>query len=1003
MALDTLFQSNSSSSGTSSSSGQYVQDSFLDTSRQPSNNTGLTSTALTNPLGFFLNDNDTPQYAVKRLYIKNIVLIEDRTKWISNKPTYEIVWNENCAAVKAYVVGAVRLRQQPSGTCVEIREVGDLIGVTGVVRQVAWLLNSTTQTGTCTRYTDSVAGSTLTFGSAAATSDSDGLNISTPQLHNTSLNDENIHDYRLVANEYQTLRVSGVIVYTQNAGSNIKVNPGSTYLDKSLISTGSVAGVTLPTITSSLGAVTAIQKTLLGGITLATVETPYVSTVGTGFSGTNLVSVSVGSGASFPQGLGIIAAAGTSMYVGVVTSQSSDTLTISPTLTFGLSNATVYKAWSGIPTLAISASLYTLKKSIDFTTQNNTVDSLGFNVGSSGLLSYSDPEFGNRLWGRNLAISSADNVVGLGFLGNTAAFLQVDGEFAAAEFEWMGQGIMHATLSVNGIDNWGINTGFTGPLKRTVITDAGQGWNSFVFTPGQSFIGAVLTKVNLYDRASPAGSTLGLLGYFPTAQTYVERIPSNSATVMPIGPNRRLYADSLYMTGNWVRGSSHTLAGGVGWYGATTACVLAFQYYGKNFGFIGTEGGSMVATLDGASIGYGFNTMKTVPTLGWHSVTLQWQAGATTIVSAVDLQMSQTREIVNKQNYVPLSDLKNIPSIFTTQYTPTQAKDGDIWIQKKSNAVNAQPTIWIKLFNFWNQLSIGLVSDDPNALTFVRSHGSSTSAAAGSVQDVELFNLISWQTGVASTLGAARQASTGDNTYLGNHYVIDGANTSGSVTARNNYSNKFSWISGTTRSTAKAPSRSSEFNNFLYSNNGSTDLNAVNGQTGADKWNGTAWSTPTAWAYACLGGVAFKQGSLLYVTGGLSTGGGDLTTTNTRTSADSVAAGTANPSATSTMSGSQSSIGGFISHAGATDSASTASYQWNGSAWSSSITASYSSVGNNCSATAFMPSSRLAITNGGIVSAGGAAQTQAETFNGIAFTASTASSTARANATTSAI
>ncbi len=1000
MAVDTMFQNSGSGSGSGSS--DYIEDNFLDTSNKASNNSGLSSTALKNPLSFYLNDTNTPQYATKTLFIKELALIEDRSKWVDLKPTYEIVWTENNESVKGYVVGTVRMRQVVKGKCVEIIETGDLIGLSGVVRQVAWLVNSTSQTGTALRYTDGVAGTNVTFGSAQAATDGNGVNSYLPLLHNSSLEDENIHDFRVAANQYGVLQVVGVVVYTQNATTNINVNPGETYVEKTLVTQTSDTALSLPTVTSKIGALNTVKQNSSATPSLDKIEAPYINSVAVGFIDTNLINVSVGTGASFPIGTGVAAISGTSYYVGFVTNQSTDTLTVSPTLPFGLSSNNIYKVWTGIPTLAISATLYSLKKCIDFSTQNNTIEPNGFFNGQSFCLFNSDRETNYRIWGQNLMMTSADGVGGLGFNGNTNAFFQVDGEYSAAEIEYHGQGIMNATLCINGIPAWSINAGVTGSFKRTVLTNAGPGWNSFVFAPGQSYIGAVVTKVNLYEMAS--GTTLGLLATFPSYMDTLNRTSGPNASMMVLGAVQRTYADELYLGGLWTRGVSHTFAGAVAYYGATANCSLTFNYYGTNFAFIGTAGASMTCTLDGASNSFAFNTWNSVPTLQWHSVALNYTGGATCILHAVDYLRSQTGEFKNKQNYVPYASLKNTHKTFVTQYTPQNASDGDIWVQKKSVSAQQYPIVWLKIFGFWAQLNIGTVSDDPNATLFVRTHGSSTGADNAGGQDGEIFNNSAWSTATSSTLGATSRASACNSSFGTFHTIIDGITTAGATSLRSNYFNRVAWSTFTQRGTAKSMSGSVVFNGFLYSNRGSTASgDPANGTAVADKWSGAAWSSGTAWAQTRVtsGFWALQSTGLQSGLGGADTGAAATTAHETRTVADVISTATAVPATISTCNGSSVNTAlGLIANAGAVATASTASYSWNGSAWSASI-ATFSLIGDQANGQAAMQSK--VIKNGGNTVSASTPVATSDAFNGSAFSSLVASGTARGKASSSAV
>src|SRR5579862_3644751 len=89
-------------SGGGTSSGSYVQDMFSDTSLPATNNANFTSNVSVNPFGKFFNDNDSPKYGAKTLYIKDAQLIDDRRLWINNQPTYQLIFTESAPYLFAY-------------------------------------------------------------------------------------------------------------------------------------------------------------------------------------------------------------------------------------------------------------------------------------------------------------------------------------------------------------------------------------------------------------------------------------------------------------------------------------------------------------------------------------------------------------------------------------------------------------------------------------------------------------------------------------------------------------------------------------------------------------------------------------------------------------------------------------------------------------------------------------------------------------------------------------
>lgn len=938
MAVDTLFQPQGGSG--SSSSSDYTKDAFQDISRPGSNNTNLTSTASTNPLGFFLNDTDFPSFGVKTLWVKDLILIEDRSIWVNSQPTYEVEFTEYVPGVRAYVVGNARVRNSNKGKTIELRSVGDLFGVTAVAKQLAWIaqpdLNSS---ASATAYTDGISGSTLTF-SSLATDANQGVTKYNVVLHSASVSSNNIHDFRVAALQAGgTLDIAGVIVYSDD--SAITFRPGTSYNDKTIVATSVGATAAPYTVVGNLGAATVINKATNGAYTQTSQEPPNITSIGVGSSGTNLVNVTTGTGSSFAVGYAVVGnGAGSSQYFGIVTNVSTDTLTVSPTLAIGISGS-FYKYYAAGPTFSISPSFYKIKTSLDFYQLNNTLQSSVFGATLQGEIAYVDPMGVYSVFSKDLQFQTFDGYLGLGFEGNTSAFLQIDGRFAAADIEYMSNGIIHGTFSINGVPSWSINAGSSGLFKKTIFTDAGPGWNSIVFSPGQSFIGTIFTKVNLYDFVPPQGVTAGLLAKYDSFANTVNRNLVQNATIMQLGAMQRVYADQLNLTGVWSRGATHTAAGGVYYGGASLNSVLNFQYFGKDFALIGTEGGSMTLTLDGASIGSGFNVLKSVPSMTWHTLALTWKNGATCVIQAVDYQPPSQKEFVSLQKTKPLAQLSTIPKTFIQTDTPREAKDGDFWWDIKStvNLTTGGPELWLRAFGQWNKINIAYTTDDPKFYNYFRANGSSTGINSGAATQSEIYNFVSW-TQLANSPTASVRSASSNSFFNGAVHGIDGENSSTVTTAMSIRFNKIVWDSFTTRSQTKSWSSNASFASFLYSNQGTTDGTTTNGKTTADKWSGSAWTTGTAWANAKSSNAAFVVLPNLSVLGGFDTAGSTTSNQETRNSADSVSSATNTPNATVLRNGSSVGAFGMISFA-SDNAASTSSFTWSGLAWSASITVPY--------------------------------------------------------------
>jgi hypothetical protein len=955
MAVDTLYRPQAGGGGGSGSS-DYIKDLFQDVSRKATNNTNLTSSATTNPLSEFFNNTDSPQYGTKALFIKGLELIADKSKWISNKPTYKVIFTENFPQVKAYAYGNVRMLDTQTGFSLFMENIDDAIGVVGQVRQVGWILNTQAETATVTPYLDNVAGSALTHGSAAVEAVQKGVNNFNILLQSASQASNDIHDHRIEADVYGVTRVVGMVVCFENTGANIEVRPGSSYVDKTLATTTVGATMALPTIAGRLGGKSLVYKTAALTYLMNTLEPSALETTGVGLSGTNLVDTTTGQGGSFPIGtlFGAIAS-GTSFYFGRVSNQSTDTLTVGPTLPFALSGP-LYKYGYAGTTFAIAASYYKASVEIDPERITNPVVGTGFGA-TTGALYYQDPESRFRIWGSNLYVTTLEGVPGIGFLG-ASGWLQIEGKFAAMDFEHKSAGILHATFSINGLNCFGLNAGFSGLFKKSILTDSGPGFNRVVIAPGASFDPAnnVFSKFTLYDLHNQ-GITAGLLAEFPT---YVNTIPhaAENATFGTLGAVEKHYADELYLSGMWTRVNGASFAGGVAYYGASTNSTLKFQYYGTNFAFQGTVGGSMTALLDGASIGVAFNVMKSVATLGWHTVSLAYNAGATAQIEAIAVLKPQTGELTSLQKFDAADPrLDKIPDVWRQSQTPQQAKDGDMWVQSGPTARQG-PLVWIKAFGFWLQLPITNYTVDPNTDDLFVTGGITDTGTAYTAATTR-FNNISWSTSVSCI--TARSSSGRSGSQFGIKFLIPSGNP-GPLSSVEGF-NKTSWVLEGALPAVRVFASSYQAFGFIYCNKGTPDGTSANAVTTGYKYNGASWATPTAWAGARYNSYEFVTASLLDCMGGGDTAGSATNLHETRSAADSVSSTTVTPTTIQDSSSANvnSSVGMFSTGTGGAPPTATA-YTWNGAAWSSALTAP---VSQGSSTGANSPSRNLFYGSGG--------------------------------------
>lgn len=660
MANSTTFFTNDS--GAAGGPIDYVKDVFEDVSLKASNNSGLTSNTNTNPLSFYFGNQDSTCFGPKTLFIKSLQLISDRGKWVNGRPTYLVNFHEPFPLVRAYMYGEISAGPDSRDFYLQMNNVGDGIAVTGAIQRVMLLVKPATGS-TSSGFQVKVDGSnttTLSTASQVARADTNST-LSLPlyrnptaQVSGASDQTVDLHDFRFEVNTATAPQVYGMVVYFQNGSSSIRQYSGTTYVDKNKETTLSPVTISAPTMGSSLGGVATVYKTTGNTYAVSAFSASTVVSIAQGSSGTNLLNVSTGTGSSFMAGYGVVVPQGTSMYIGVVTNVSTDTLTVSPTLPFGISNG-IYKAWYANATYAISATYMALKASIDF--QNPAI------AGFTTLSAILDPNGEYALWGYSLGVS----LIGSTFSPQSPAmifqtnggFLQVDGYFAAAAIEFNGIGILHATLTVNGLPAWGINQGQTGTVYRTVFSDAGNGWNSFVMSVGTSMGVIGINRIDLFERCPDPGITTGVLASIGVNQAYTERAAQN-ASLMALGTFKRTYGDQLYLAGAWTRGTTSTVPGGHFYYGTSTNAVMTYQYYGKNCAILGTAGGGTL-TIDGVGTGLSFNIMIPVSSEGFHTLQYTSGSGATSIVAGVDFARSydemNSLQIINKQSsgVTPLS------------------------------------------------------------------------------------------------------------------------------------------------------------------------------------------------------------------------------------------------------------------------------------------------------------------------------------------------------------
>lgn len=980
----TLFTNGSG--GGSAGAGDFVADAFSDISLPANNNTGLSSTALKNPLGGYFANDDSVKLEVKTLWVKDLVLLEDETLWIDNKPTYEVIFNESFPGVKAYCAGGIKLLNSPQGLSVSLRNIDDLFGVSGVIRRVAFLLNTNTATGTADFVVDgSDTGTDATFGTATGFSNQAGINAFLAPYNGTQ-QDKDIHDYRLTANQALTLSVAGIVVYFENSGANVDIFPGVTYVDKTKVTTTNGATTAIPTFTGRKGGVSLFYKTSGGVYTVDNLIVPGISTTASGAA--TSIDVSTGHGSSFPVGSGVVAVMGTSFYVGTVTAVSTDTLTVFPSQGFTLSSALLYKNWFASSTAVISQTLYAKAFTFDPGQGNVFLDTNGFGINGVGDFYYSDSLKRYRVWGDNLTFTAMDGIQGIGFTG-TGGYLQIEGNFSAAEMEFASPpgvtGTIHGTFGINGVGGcWGTNEALNGRARKTIFTEAGPGWNRIVFNAGSSFGAAVISGVNFYQNTYSNGVTAGQLAYLPTQVSETTR-GAISATVSSLGVYQRVFADEMYLTGAWTRGTTHIYAGGVFYSGTSTNALATVYYYGTNFGFIGTPGASVAISLDGSAAGTSMNVMVSVATLGFHTVTLS-NAGLTTTISAFDY-VRPRQEVVSLQNFEAVPQVEDIPEVFQQTNTPTNPKPGDIWFQLPNAAQNA---IWVYGFGRWNKVSITATADDPSTGLMISSFGYTGTDNNTATNTAEIFNLIAWSSAPASTDAAAYYVSGGDSNFRNTHMVIGGLSAANSSLTTTRIFNKYAWsTSGVLPAARSAAALANMVDTYMYFMSGTSNTDSTGGQTTDYKFTGGAWASVTALATGRSFNCGMQFNGIVSCFAGYNAAGTALQTVETLNSADTLGTGTNTPVASVGMaSGKYNASIGVLFHA--TASANATAYTYNGSAYSSALTMTETKGPDTGGQSGSYASSGQALYNGG--KNGGSSLNTGSSYNGSAMSTLTASS-----------
>lgn len=630
--------------GSGGGTNDYDKDSFKDYSLPANSNSGLTSTAATNPLGeYFLND-DSVKYQDKFLSIIGMTVIEDKSKWINGDITYKVEFSEPTPGIVMYATGNVILRDRGRWKELYLQTIPDAVGVSGVARRVQFVVMPNANTTTAVNATYSVDGSSL--GSvdvcSAQLPTAAGFFATVPvarfpvykAVSLGSLQTKDIHDYRLTATTAGSFSVVGIVVYNENATSNIDINPGRTYINKAKVETTPVTAAAVPSSLSAsfmhLGGVYKIAKTTGVTYAISSYDVPLIASACSGSTNTNLVSVAVGTGSSYPIGSGILVQQGVTYFRGFVTNQSSDVLTVSPTLSFGFSGATLMRAFSASSTQTIDSTIfesaYSWNPLDSYLVGINNPARFANSATSTIATSFKSPD-GNYLVELNRGglvpgATAAQNFPAWGYTGGSFS-LVCYGDFQAAEIEYINQGASFAaTFIIQGQVAFG--RGSTIGVNRMVaFSNAGVGNQAFRV----DFVGSAnaqwgISRVNFY-KYKGASVPLGELARLEQMQTVVASVGFTNNTQCSFGSVAQYPIDQWAMTGStasWEIFTDNSSTATRPFYAVASAGLASnhadITFFGDRFAVRAIQGGSYLATINGASYGVALNTIVTAPSFG---------------------------------------------------------------------------------------------------------------------------------------------------------------------------------------------------------------------------------------------------------------------------------------------------------------------------------------------------------------------------------------------------
>lgn len=751
MSEGILLFDNGSSSG-SAGGNAFDQAEFLDTSLPATNNTGFSSTLSRNPMGDFFANDLAPKYGAKELFFSDLQLVSDKSKWISGRPTYKILFTEQFTGVDAYAFGNVQVRGTDQSRYFVCLDAGDGVSVVGTMVNVSWnFLPVSSTTGlTAAATTDGNSIGTLPtskyygvanngFGGGIYTNKT----ISAYQQHSSTNQSFNVHNYQITANQPSAIAIQSIQAYFEIPGLGIDLFAGGGFVNKSaVLAVGSSLAYPLG-LSNLLGGIASIYITQGAAFGATFSPVPSQQSIAIGSSGTNQLALTSGTGASFPAGSGIYVKAGTSTFLGYVASVSTDTLTLGNTLPFGASGtiSTLLGVGTSYP---ISATLFSPFFSFEPSRNHEALNAslvpvypianqASFPIlGTTGLFTYSDPQLRYRVtgWSLNFTYGSSfvnaypnalnpvppiNDVFGMA-LGGATQSLEIAGRFSALDIEmWCGvSAILGATFVVDGFAYGSLGENVSGPgrINRTLVGYAGAGWHTIkINSSGSTQI--LITRVRGYEPFGYNGPSFGLLANIQIGQTFIVNPSTNvtGQTFTSIGNIQRIYADNFNFTTTGggapllqsLSGASFISTGGVGYLTETGGNPLV-NFFGKGFcvsGSLGTTlntGFTGFVIANGISSGLSLGFWVTYPSATFISVqVVDTTAVASNSINCIDILKDDS--VVNRQNYYPVAGVSSVVSYFNSPTAPIGAKAGDIWQQNQSVAYQ-------NLFNGWQQMNV---------------------------------------------------------------------------------------------------------------------------------------------------------------------------------------------------------------------------------------------------------------------------------------------------------